>query len=78
MRISPQMLVILSAALAFNLPPSMADERSRLAELDAYWATVSRAVKEGNFNLYVSTCHKDGVLVTGVEKQCYPLSKAKE
>ena len=59
-----------------RLPSSTADETSRLAELDAYWAKVSRAVKEGNFDLYVSTCHKDGVLVTGVEQQCYPLSKA--
>ena len=57
-------------------PLSTADEASRLAELDAYWARVSRAVKEGNFDLYVSTCHKDGVLVSGVEQQCYPLSKA--
>jgi hypothetical protein len=57
-------------------PLSTADEASRLAELDAYWARVSRAVEEGNFDLYVSTCHKDGVLVSGVEQQCYPLSKA--
>jgi len=55
---------------------STAGETSRLAELDAYWARVSRAVKEGNFDLYASTCHKDGVLVTGVKQQCYPLSKA--
>ena len=57
-------------------PSSTADEQSRLAELDAYWATVSRAVKEGDFGLYVSTCHKDGVLVSGAKQQCYPLTKA--
>ena len=57
-------------------PPSTADEKSRLAELDAYWAKVSRAVQEGDFDLYASTCHKDGVLVSGVNQQCYPLSKA--
>ena len=39
-----------------DLPSPTADETSRLAELDAYWARVSRAVKEGDFELYVSTC----------------------
>ena len=59
-----------------DLPSPTADETSRLAELDAYWARVSRAVKEGDFELYVSTCHKDGVLVSGVKQQCCPLTKA--
>ena len=39
-----------------DLPSPTADETSRLAELDAYWARVSRAVKEGDFELYVATC----------------------
>ncbi len=56
--------------------PSTAGEASRLAELDAYWAKVSRAVKQGDFDLYASTCHKDGVLVSGAKQQCYPLSQA--
>jgi len=61
---------------SLNVPPAAAAEASRLAELDAYWATVSRAVEEGDFELYVSTCHKEGVLVSGVKRQCYPLTKA--
>ncbi len=62
--------------LAFGLPSAGADEAARLMELDAYWTTVARAVQEGDFKLYESTCHPDGVLVTGIKKQCYPLSKA--
>jgi len=76
MRKTYQMLWIIVIALAINPASSIADEASRLAELNAYWAKVSRAVKEGDFDLYASTCHKDGVLVTGVKQQCYPLTKA--
>ncbi len=69
------MLVPISA-LTLHLPSAVADETARLAELDAYWATVARAVREGDYDLYVSTCHPDGVLVTGIKQQCSPLSKA--
>jgi hypothetical protein len=69
-------MLILSVSTVSNAPSAAAEETSRLAELDALWARVSRAVREGNFKLYASTCHKDGVLVTGLKQQCYPLSKA--
>jgi hypothetical protein len=52
------------------------DDSSRIKELDAYWAEVSRCVKEGDFNGYKATCHKDGVLVSGSSNKAYPLSKA--
>lgn len=48
----------------------------RFAELDAYWAEVSRAVREGDFEGYKATCHEKGVLVSGTKKTSYPLSKA--
>ena len=54
------------------------DNSSRIAELDNYWAEVSRCVKEGDFNGYKATCHKDGVLVSGSNNKAYPLSKALE
>ena len=54
------------------------DNSSRIAELDAYWAEVSRCVGEGDFNGYKATCHKDGVLVSGSDNKAYPLSKALE
>ena len=53
-----------------------ADDKARLAELDAFWAEVSRSVREGDFEGYKATCHDEGVLVSGSSKSCYPLSKA--
>jgi hypothetical protein len=52
------------------------EEKARLAELDAYWAKVSRAVREGDFEGYKATCHEQGVLVSGNKKTSYPLSEA--
>ena len=52
------------------------EEKARLAELDAYWAEVSRAVREGDFEGYKATCHEKGVLVSGTKKTSYPLSEA--
>ena len=46
------------------------------AELNAYWAEVSRSVKEGDFAGYSATCHPLGILVSGKKKTSYPLSKA--
>ena len=51
---------------------------SRLEQLDAYWAEVSRCVREGDFAGYKATCHKDGVLVSGSKGKAYPLSVALE
>ena len=53
-----------------------ADDQGRLAELDAYWAEVSRAVKEGDFEAYKATCHAEGVLVSGSKQNSQPLSAA--
>ena len=52
------------------------EKGDRLVELDAYWAEVSRTVREGDFEGYKATCHKKGVLVSGSKKTSYPLSKA--
>jgi len=49
---------------------------TRLRELDAYWAEVSRTVKEGDFEGYSATCHEDGVLISGKKGSCYLLAKA--
>ncbi len=51
-------------------------ESPRLAELDRYWNQVSKAVKEGDFAAYTSTCHPEAVLVTGTKKTSYPLTQA--
>lgn len=52
------------------------DDRARLQELDAYWAEVSRAVMEGDFEGYQATCHPEGVLVSGKNRKSQPLSEA--
>ena len=52
------------------------EEQARLAELDAYWTEVSRAVREGDFEGYKATCHEKGVLVSGTKMTSYPLSEA--
>ena len=46
------------------------------SQVDAYWATVSRAVPEGDFAGYKATCHEDGVLVAGTQQKSYPLTEA--
>ena len=52
------------------------DDKARLAGLDAYWAEVSRTVKEGDFAGYAAGCHEEAVFVSGSKKAAYPLSKA--
>lgn len=48
----------------------------RIRELDAYWAEVSRAVNEGDFEAYKATCHELGVLVAGTKGVSQPLAQA--
>ena len=50
--------------------------KQRLAELDAYWEKVSKAVGSGDFDSYRSTCHHEGVLVSGSRKMSQPLADA--
>lgn len=52
------------------------DAKARLAELDAYWAVVSKAVNTGDFETYASTCHPEGVLVSGGKQMSQPLAAA--
>ena len=51
-------------------------DRARIAELDAYWTEVSRAVREGDFAAYEATVHPDGVLVNGIRGNSQPLATA--
>jgi ketosteroid isomerase-like protein len=51
-------------------------ELARLAELDALWATISKAVATGDFETYAATCHPDGVLVSGKKQRSEPLQSA--
>jgi len=60
----------------FQVTPLPDPEVGRLADLDAYWAEVSRSVKEGDFAAYQAGCHQKAVLVTGSKRTSYPLSQA--
>ena len=68
-------LILLSHASVLAAEPK-ADDQARLRELDAYWAEVSRSVREGDFDAYKATCHDEGVLVTGIRGKSQPLSEA--
>jgi hypothetical protein len=68
--------LVLILILMFVSAVAHGAEEDRLAELDAYWAEVSRCVKEGDFKGYEKTIHKDGVIVAGKGKKCYPLEDA--
>lgn len=50
----------------------------RLAELDNFWAEVSRTVHEGDFEGYAATYHEDAVVVftTGDNKTSVAIAKA--
>ena len=52
------------------------EDSVRIAELDDYWAEVSRCVKQGDFDAYKATFHKDGVFVSGSRNEAYPISQA--
>jgi hypothetical protein len=64
------------AIRAFRVTPLADADPARLAGLDAYWAEVSRAVREGDFEGYRATCHEEGVLVSGGKQYSQPLAKA--
>lgn len=70
--------IILLAILLGGPPEAVADEAARLAQLNGYWAEVSRTVREGDFEGYKATTHGEGVLVTGVRQTSQPLAKALE
>lgn len=64
------------AIRSYKVTPLEDPEAARIAELDAYWAEVSRAVNEGDFVAYKASCHPKGVLVSGTKKVSYPLAQA--
>ncbi len=47
-----------------------------LAELDAVWAEMSRAVAQGDIEGYRASFHRDAVLVKGADKTSYSIDKA--
>ena len=78
MKTSPLKPAILFAILLALPWKAAADEAARLAELNGFWAEVSRTVREGDFEGYKATCHAEGVLVSGTKKISQPLAKVLE
>ena len=60
-------LVTTLAISQANKPVPAADS-IRIAELNHYWAEVSRTVREGDFEGYTATYHKDAVCVFTTNK----------
>ncbi len=67
-----------SALAAFlvcsHLPAGLGAQTT--AELDAYWAEVSRTVGEGDFRGYAALYHEDAVLVSSLDGNSYPIATA--
>ncbi len=70
-------VIIFILALCVSSYFSFAEEikKPKIAELDAFWAEISRSVQEGDFEAYQASCHPDGVLVAGIKKTSSPLSE---
>ncbi|MBD81285.1 MAG: hypothetical protein CL840_20375 [Crocinitomicaceae bacterium] len=66
------------AAYGSNNPSETSKDSVRLAELDQYWAELSRAVQAGDFEAYKNACHQEAVVVfaTGKKKFSLPISNA--
>ena len=63
------------AIRSFRVTPLDDGNPARVAELDAYWAEVSRAVTAGDFDAYQASCHPEGVLVSGSKRMSQPLGE---
>jgi len=64
------------AIRSYKVTPLENPDVARIAQLDAYWAEVSRSVNEGDFEAYKATCHEKGVIISGAKKLSYPLADA--
>lgn len=60
----------------FEVTPLPCPATTWLAELDAYWSSVEKAVRTGDFESYVSSIHPDGVIVADGRQSSYPLAQA--
>jgi ketosteroid isomerase-like protein len=63
-----------AAALLLTLPAAIHAQTE--AELDAYWATVSRTVAEGDFAGYAALYHVDAVLVSEASRNSSSIRQA--
>lgn len=67
---------LVSSCAVAQTPASLtAADSLRIAELNRYWAELSRTVREGDFEGYAATYHQDAVCVftTGKNKRTSPI-----
>jgi ketosteroid isomerase-like protein len=64
------------AIRSLRITPLEQSHTPRIPELDAYWAEVSRSVREGDFKAYTATCHPEAVLISGVRGTTQPITTA--
>ena len=57
---------------------SRPEDSKRIAELDDYWTEVARCVREGDFEAYKATFHRDGIFVSGPRNEAHHISHALE
>lgn len=67
-----------TANTSFNEAIETSKDSLQLAELNGFWAEVSRTVRTGDFEGYSATCHKEGVLVSGSNMTSVSLNDALE
>ena len=67
--------LVTTLATSQSNKPIPAIDSIRIAELNEYWAQVSRTVREGDFENYTATYHPDAVCVftTGKNKHTSPI-----
>lgn len=53
-----------------------AESAATSAELDAFWAEISRTVAAGDFEGYAATYHRDAILVSVANETSYPIALA--
>jgi len=73
-------LVVCLVTTVANGQSNQGADAIRIAELDQYWAELSRTVREGDFDGYAATYHKDAVCVftTGQKKLSSPIDEQLE
>ena len=74
--LKPMATVVVAATLA--VAHAAAPAQPPLAEIDAFWAEVARAVAAGDFEAYAACCHPDGVLVSETKGLSQPFAAAFE
>jgi ketosteroid isomerase-like protein len=72
------LFVLVISFVSATTEKNTSDQSTRIQELDKFWSTLSKTVKEGDFEGYKNTYHKDAVIIfaSGKNKTSVPIEKA--